>query len=577
MGDRRSEVARYSKPNILLLDVLSDCARVLRAAGYNVSEGSFGKAYEVERSGRAHLVSLESVELPNLNEQEVIVVNLAGAEFGDAPQSQPGVGVTHYWQSAESGVITPRAFAMHAHKTNFDKVFNHAGLLVVLTSQQHTFEYVPAKSYANGNLYDEGRIVMLDNWGFLEELRHTRVSNEEGSEILFENDRLGVLLRRGATGAYYQCSFTHPVNETEAWVPLAKNKYGNTVAGVYVSDKPHRYILLLPQMSAIHEILVELLEQWLAEWRPEFFPHLEGAKWVHRPEYEIPKVTSLQADIRQVQDTAKTRVESLRSEIEVVQTSNPDWYTLLCGTGDELVQAVIRSLRTLGFEKVIDVDAEEKKQGNDKNLREDIQIQDELPILVVDVKGINDCPADEESTQAAKHALMRMQEWKHTDVKALTIVNHQRHIPPHDRNPQPFRKEIVGNARQTKLGLLTTWDLFRILRNTKTLAWPKDAVKAIFYRSGRIEPIPNHYREIASIVKVWDKALGIIPTESVRIGDRLALEDGDSFMEVAVTSLNVNDKGVKEAPAKSNCGVGCDDASKLFREKARVFKVVQPK
>src|SRR5262249_7467850 len=153
------------------------------------------------------------------------------------------------------------------------------------------------------------------------------------------------------------------------------------------------------------------------------------------------------AQIIEIESEAQKKIETIRNEIETLRNINADWYTLLRGSGDELVQAVIRSLRSLGFKSVLDIDEEEKKKGNDNGLREDIQIHDRRPILVVDVKGINGKPDDDESRQAEKHATMRMREWKTHDVQPLTIINHERHLPPHDRDQQAYRDEIVANAK----------------------------------------------------------------------------------------------------------------------------------
>ena len=61
-------------------------------------------------------------------------------------------------------------------------------------------------------------------------------------------------------------------------------------------------------------------------------------------------------------------------------------HNLLTSTGDELVAAMIKYFRWLGFERVIDKDKE-----LDKNIyEEDIQIEtNEHGMLVIEIKGIN--------------------------------------------------------------------------------------------------------------------------------------------------------------------------------------------
>ena len=360
--------------------------------------------------------------------------------------------------------------------------------------------------------------------------------------------------------------------QEEHWIPLARNKFGDCVAGLLVRDNPQTCLIMLPQMPEIHSILEDLVGNWCVQLRPKLFPFHQGSSWLHTPRYELPQVTHLYHDIERTKEEAETQVAKLQEQIKEIRAENDDWYTLLNGTGDELVGAVIRSLAKLGFKEVVDVDAQARAEGNDRNLREDIQIRDRSPVLVVDVKGITGCPEDAEATQSEKHALMRSKEFQ-GDVKPLTIINPERNLPPHDRNPNPYREEIIGNAIQTGLGLMTTWDVFRLLRNKEGLGWTNDVVTQVFYRTGRIEPVPAHYIEIGNIVHVWKNAFGVVPNQPIEVGNRLAVETGDLYEELIAESLQVDDTAVDEAPAESNCGVACESASSRFKNGMRVFLI----
>ena len=158
-------------------------------------------------------------------------------------------------------------------------------------------------------------------------------------------------------------------------------------------------------------------------------------------------------------------------------------------------------------------------------------------------------------------------------AEEASIINHQRHLPPSDRYGQAYRDEIIKNAEQTQLGLLTTWDLFKLLRNAEKLGWPTEVVLPIFYRVGRIDPIPEHYIEVGRILEVWQPAFGINPTQPITIGHRIAVEIGDTFDEFNLTSLRVDENESQTAPVGSNCGVKYDDPSTRLRKGARVFLV----
>jgi len=562
----------HQKPKILAIDIPKACAEALRKAGYNISEGSFGVPYRVPKTGALSVVSCQSAAIPNRDEQEIVIVNTSMPPITDTrPTSVPGPGAPCWWQSCAAGYIDPRPLVMWKCRQSFERIHSHGAIFIVMLTGE-----VKDQHYWNApdEVPTERAEHVFSNWGLLMKLEQQVVSVDiEGNELIFGSDwaELSALLKRGSVGASYECAITPVGDLRKNWIPLATNKFGGVVAALLFFEKPRGVVLLLPQMPAIHEVIVELLESFCANWSPALFPDLEGQKWVHRPEYEIPKALSLQSQIEEVKSGADVKIAELQSQINTLREDRADWYTLLRGTGDELVQAVIRTLRSLGFCDVVDMDAEAEAQGQGNNKKEDIQVRDGKPILIVDVKGITGCPDDPESQQAEKHANMRMRELKSTDVKPLTIVNHQKHLPPQDREKHPFRAEIAESAAQTGLGLMTTWDLFKLLRNVEALNWPPEVVKPIFYRSGRIDPIPDHYREIGKIVEIWEPAFGIEPTAAIKIGDILAVETGDTFTEFNIRSLKIKNVAVETAEVGSQCGVGKPDASEKLRKGARVF------
>lgn len=565
---------KYDKPKILLIDIPSSCEDVLISAGYNVKSGTFGIPYPVPRSDKAYPVSKISFNLPNHEEQEIVIASTARPPSDESMQDEEvEEGVDHLWQTAANGNIDPRPLAMFSTKPVFDRIWRFGGIFIVLLKAKYPVEYTfgSLKKYSSVEEYSK---IEKSSWGFLSELDSFTCNLAHGIEFNFNSraKRLTDLLAHGLKEAEYRCTIEPSYENKENWVPLAHDKFGNCVAGILVYDDPPRHLLLLPDMPHFDRILLPLIEEWCAQWNPELFPFHEGQQWIHRPEYEVPKILELQEQANKVKINAETQVEQIESEIKQLQEDNKDWYTLLNGTGDELVAAVIRSLRRLGFKKVEDVDAELKEQGNGQNLREDIQIHDNSTILVVDVKGIQGNPEDADATQAEKHALMRTREFD-AYVKPLTIINHQRNIPPHDRDSVAYRKEIIGNAEHTGLGLMTTWDLFLLLRNKDKLGWTDEMVIPIFYRTGRIDPIPEHYQQIGTIEHVWRNAIGIVPSVEIHAGATLAVESGDTFEEIIVESLQVEDQKVDVAPIDSNCGIAFSGTSERFREGMRVYLV----
>lgn len=577
----RASQPKYPKPKILLVDMPPKCAQVLEDAGYNVSVGTFGLPYRVIASDELFYVPLDSYHLPNSFEQEIVIVNTLCPTPSDLPpEGCPGEGVDAIWQDGTAGIIDPRPVAMELWANHdFGRIKAYGGIFIVFVSAPHERTYHSGCRRSHRFGIDRKETRAYSDWGFLSDLVEFKAWAQRGQEISFALEKGSTqftrMLERAAAGTEYRCAFKPDYTIEDRWLRVACNKYGRDVGGILFPKEGKSVVVILPQMPNAHLMMTELVEQWCASWNPALFPHIESPGWVRSPEYEIPRVVELRAEVGRVRQEAQQKVEDIQADIEQIRRENADWYTLLRGTGDELVHAVIRTLRRLGFTDVRDIDEEAKKQSDNAELREDIQIHDRSPILVVDVKGVAGAPDDDESRQAEKHAIMRMREWNRHDVQPLTIINYQRHLPPLERHPLGYRDEIVKNAEQTHLGLMSTWDLFRLLRGMERLGWPADVIKPVLYRLGRIEPIPEHYQQVGVIAELWKPAFGIVPTGPIQVDDRLAIEARDTFEEITVESLQVDDQPLQEGPAGSNVGIACDNASKRFRKGARVF-VIQP-
>jgi hypothetical protein len=545
------------------------CLNALARAGYNATSGTFGCPYQVKQSASYARV-LTRDKLLDLEEQEIVFVNTAGPTPDDYSPPPVGDGIPAFWRSAALGVVDPRPLAMHFAKNDCNRLHANGGIFVVIASDREETAYL----FGQTEYGSFGRADRVDysNWDFLGLLSEVTVSAASGSEIAFDSRRLGKFLHKGSKGARYCCTLSPRSSIEKNWLTLAKNKYGKTVAAA-IAPVEGGAVLILPQMPNLHELIVGLVEDWTSQWSPQFFPHLEKHGWIHSPRYEMPGVVALSNRAEEVQAKSSEEIAEIHKNIETLRASNAHWYKLLNGTGRDLVTATIRALTDLGFENIVDVDVEAKANATSKQLREDVQIHDRRPTLIVDIKGVSGIAEDEEARQSEKHAAFRMKDWKRTDVQPLTILNAQRHIPPHDRDPKPYRKEIVEYAEDVGLGLLTTWDLLVLLRSHSRWSWPAGSAIAAFYRVGRIEPVPAHYTALGAIEKVWQGAIGLTPSLSLRNGDIIAIRSFDEYDEIAIQSLQVENDPKEQVDPGTLTGIGCPEAQGRFKAGQRVYLV----
>jgi hypothetical protein len=170
----------------------------------------------------------------------------------------------------------------------------------------------------------------------------------------------------------------------------------------------------------------------------------------------------------------------------------------------------------------------------------------------VEVKGLASQPRESDTFQVTKYVLRRRKQWVRPDVQGLSLVNHQRNMPALDRDhDNVFTGQQVQDAEQNGTGLMTTWDLFRLLRGKARWNWPDEAVSNVLFSTGRIPPYPAHYLLVGKVAKFWpDKAVVSIDIEGdqpLKVGDWVGFILPAGFDEEDVLSLQVDRQTVQEA------------------------------
>jgi hypothetical protein len=571
------EPLKYPKPKILFLDLPDSASAALRAKGFNVNVGTLGKPYRVSKSS-SYQALIGKADVPNHTEQEIVVIDLSFGELESGPQGEKHRpdGEPDLWAKCDKGFLDPRVRTARQLKTPLDRIHSTGGVFIVFADVKTRIEILVARSNRYDELYDQEPFPH-DVWDFLSELADMKVQNDHGTEMqaVKTNSPLVRLLAPYLAKGQFTCTLEGGYRQTEKWEPLAVNKFGAVIA-LARCRVGEGSVIVLPQIENKAAFLDALFSTALPEIAPHLFPHIAKGVWTHWPEYELPRVLELKSEQQRVERRAREEIARLDGELEKERTEHGWILNLLTGTDAELVDAVMQAFSELGFSKVVDVDVDRDREG--KSRREDLQIEDQSPTLVVDVKGIGGFPSDEDALQADKHAAIRMREQKRTDIVGLSIINHQRHLPPLEReNALPFRQELIDAAEERSLGLMTAWELYRFVRNLRKLGWHSGNVKPVFYKKGRIEVVPVHYQLIGRIAKAWTDKFGVvIESGELRIGERIAIEFPIEFEEVQVDSIRVKDKSVAIASVGDPAGLLWPTGAPKLREGMRVFRIVVP-
>lgn len=569
----------YPKPKILWLDIQNPATATLRAKGFNITEGTLGRPYRVTRSSDYQpLIGI--AKAGNLTEQEIVVMDMKITSYLSAPEGQkhrPDREIDLFGK-CDKGFLDPRVRAVVSRQKDFERIYSNGGAFIIFAEDKTRIELSSGRLDYYGNFVPEQQFHD-DIWDLLDDLSIIDVAHDDGREMTVSeiDSPLVPLLAKYLPDSEFTCVLSARGRNSDKWDTLASNKFGSAVA-LALCEGVDGTIIVLPQLKDKAGFLSELLTTVLPEICPHLFPFIEKGKWTHQPQYELPLVRDLLAQQMQIREKAQGEIAALTTQIEQERQANGWMHDLLTGTDTPLVEAVKNALGTLGFTKVVDVDEIQDKEG--KPRREDLQVHDKLPTLIVDIKGLGGFPADSDANQSFKHATLRIKEWKNFEVQALTLINHQRHLPPMDRdNAMPFRQEILDIADEHDMGLMTTWDLYRLVRGAIRWGWKPEHTCPVLYRLGRIEPFPAHYELVGTVAHMYPEA-GVVSIQLDAIGlskgDRIAFELDVEFEEQDVTSLQVDKSDVQTATVGMRAGIKTKLDRATLKVGTRVF-VVRPK
>ncbi len=557
---------RYSRPKVMLIDVPAAALAQVQAAGYHVVIASLGTPLTVDASDRFLAVQANG-RLPGFAEQEVVVVQQRPPDARPGtPDDVPAVtDQTEIWSSTRDGVIDSRPWLAQYFSEDAQRILDHGGVFIFFCDPPRQSNLVSARSE---NVY--GRVQVNADlpwtvWDLLPELNSFDHPFDHGEEITPTPPGFLDVLAPHLASATFNCTLD-PGRRKDRWVPIAHNKYGKVVAGVLGSEPreppdgngKRGYVVLLPQVQDIGACVLDLLDNVLPRLVPTLFPESERTAWLRSETYELPGVLGLQTEIERLRADAEEREAELRDAIERERERDGWTHTLLTGTDDELVDAVVSALGVLGLKDVRKIDDEEEERQSGRR-REDLQVWDASPLILGEVKGISNVPKEASSLQVWKYLTPRMRKLDRLDIRGLAIINHQRGLPPLEReNVHTFQQDVLDNAEEQGFGLLTTLDLFRLVRNKQRWGWPDETVIPLLYGNGRVLAIPVHYELVGAVTHFFEGPGAVIvevTASGFSVKEDLAFVLPIDYVQERVESIQLDDAAVDSAAVGDVVGI----------------------
>jgi len=560
------------KPQICLIDLDKDVEKRLTNRGLNIDVGTLGARVQVSHKGNPDSVvaCFPNWAFPsNLHEFDIIIVDLK--ETDPVPlrsqehcfESNERSVARKYLCQYPTSVFNPKPIGSAILNDSLQDIFKHQGILIVFAHERHLTEYrVMNVGYglAGSQLLEP---FSLDIYEFANHdysnLIVPNSKNKEGYEIKVcpKENKFSRALGKFLDGAHYYIAFQHPTIQDTAtksyipdpnFLPVLLNGRDEIVGFARIFR--NNLLLVLPQFEQKGEILEELLTTVLPDVVPSLFPYNTESQWLEDPAYLLPHAQELLEQKDEIKNKFEAEIARIDERIEKNSKGYKWLHELLTKNSGELVTTVKTFFEWLGFENIRDMD-----EINSSLKEEDLQVDMKSGLLVVEVKGIHGTSKDDECSQVNKFVTRRMKERGSTDVQGLYVVNHQRHLPPLDRQNPPFSETQVKDAVSDGRGLLTTWQLFNLYFSIENGAISKEEAREAIRRAGLITFEPQGSVLLGRPIKLYqnDTVLLFEDTPRIAIGDRLLIKRDERYLSVNIKSIRVDDRDVREA---ENCGVG---------------------
>jgi len=540
---------KRDRTKICCLDLDDDLINLL-SDRFDIYNGSLGTPVNVAKINKHGLRLLLNYDLPdNIQEYEVFVEDMVKKE------------PIQYLEKDHIRINITGHKAFYCYSYPPQTVFDPCPLgSKILHNRINTQRRRPAIKIAFQNRYIDTEYFIRDAFDIHNSNNETAnnymhlpnfcSSQMTGREVkLCDNELSRNIFESFLDDITYNEIYEHPTKwygdnnkeNDDYFLPLLMTRNDCVVSYIWLTDND--ITIILPQTNKKEELLEKVFEELLYKHFSDYFPEVEKVAWINNPSYFLPNHQSLLKEKDTLEKKYKDNLNTIEQKIKSNSLRFAFLHNLLTSTGDELVAAMIKYFRWLGFERVIDKDKE-----LDKNIyEEDIQIEtNEHGMLVIEIKGINGTSTDDKCSQISKVVRRRMKEQKRFDVHGLYIVNHQRNIDPERRLNPPFNHQQVKDAENDERGLCYTWRLFNLYFEIEEGIISKEDARKSFFNSGLIDfnpqvieiGIPHNYFNQHTVVCI------VINDQCIRIGDFFYYIDGMRWKKVKIVSIQQDKKNV---------------------------------
>ena len=306
-------------------------------------------------------------------------------------------------------------------------------------------------------------------------------------------------------------------------------------------------LIVLPQFENMSLIIENILTEVLPFFYPEIFKDFVKDTWMDKEEYILPEIKNIIKEKENIEKEYKTKLDEINQRIKDKQEETKYLYNIISstGTGDKLVESIIKCLEYLEYTKVDDWD----KVREDDEKEEDIHIyKNEKEYFIAEVKGINGPAIEDDCNVIVKYKSRNCSKLKIPSIHGVVFVNYHKNVEPNQREELGFTSKEIKDAIRDEYTLVGTYELFKAIRLCQENIISKESIRKSLETPGIFKAIPTSFEQIGKIENILDKSKVIcIPLEcdKIRVNDELLIIEDNNYYKTKIDKKDIfNEKNV---------------------------------
>ena len=553
----------YKKPEILMLDCDKEESDRLKEKGFNIELGTFGKRYKITDQYGNKKVALNN-KTGNIIEKDIVIIDMKQRDTNEEynlenlENLEDGTYITTHERQKE---FNPINISSKLCVEEFRKLRNKDSIVII---------------FADGEVKESYNITTWKNRHY--SIQYATISNYDflpfninPSESHFETQKFNIvaegifkdIFKNYKGKIYSRCTFYINNYENKNTEKLLENIYGDLIGYFQLFEDKNgirNTLIVLPQCENKSLIIENILMEILPLFYPEMLKDFVKDTWMDKEEYMLPDIKNIIVEREKRAEEYEKKLKNIEEKIELKKEGNKFLYDIISssGTGDKLVESIIKCLRYIGYEKIEDWD--KIRKDNDKE--EDLHIyKNEKEYFIAEVKGINGPAIEDDCNVIVKYKSRNCSKLNVSTIHGIVFMNYHKNVEPNQREELGFTNKEIKDAIRDKYTLVGTYQLFKAIRLYQEKIISSESIRKSLETPGIFRAIPETFEEIGKIEDILDRINVIcvpIKCNKLKVNDELLIIEGNNYYRTKILSIMVNENSIKEAKKGDETGIKID-------------------